>query len=536
MQLRDYQQRTIDQIRNQIKDNFRRKARGVDNNIIVYAPTGAGKTCIIASIADAAAKKGNKTLMVLDRLVLIPQTLDKLKGFNTPVSILHSAYEYDEDAPIQLASIDTLYRRINKDTYELSKDIKLIIIDEAHHSLAPKFNPLFDFAEEMGIPVIGFTATPEVTNKRKSLLDRFSHLVVSCSIVELIGAGWLCPFSIQSSSNSSLAEELSKVSIRNGDYCDAPLSKVLQQEKHLNHTVDTWIEKAKGKKSIFFGSTIEHCDLLCDTLAMRGITAFVVHANLGHEERLDIYELFAQGEIDVLLSVGVLCEGFDVPSVECVVLARPTKSMIIYIQQIGRGLRISPSTGKTDCLILDVAENYQTHGSPLEYIPEALAQKKTQEKCELPTKECHNCGTILPIFAVLCSGCGTSFHKEKTFSDVLKPLFLVESLTMQYRETQPYHTPRGFYQHKLIQAMNKKYKPEYAVMQYNQQFGQYPTQDIKRHALFSPTFSMADYEMYMEYLQEVKQKKDLSSSWVLKWLTTEFGEVFVRKAQGLEVM
>ena len=370
---------------------------------MVQMPTGTGKTHLMAEvireqlrIEDGKWKVGCAgVLVVAHRRELIEQISQTLKGFGVEHGIVDSKTNdldrITKEQKFIVASIQTLARRIdptpdlstkemgtlkaaanasfNTNTHK-SQEIghklnpSLVIVDEAHHALAATYRMLWERWPKARF--LGLTATPCRLNNAP-FTDLFQKLLQSWSIQEFIDKGWLSDFEYVSARPDS--EALHKVrSLKrrglDGDYQTKELATVMDVPESIEHLYKTYRQFADGKKGIVYAIDRQHAQHIAEHYQEQGVRCAVIDTKTPAEERKRIIEEYKQADGSVLVNVDIFSEGFDCPEVEFIQLARPTLSLSKYLQQVGRGMRVS--AGKPHVLILDNVGLYQTFGLPTE--------------------------------------------------------------------------------------------------------------------------------------------------------------------------
>lgn len=319
-------------------------------NILFQMPTGTGKTTVFSEIVRKAKQKNKTVLIVVHRLELVKQISDRLTEFNVNVGVISAKHEPNPEHDIQVASIQTLSRRVYPPA-------DIIIIDECHHSKANTYKKLWDIYPEARF--LGVTATPARINGEgfNDLYDilipsgKLSYFFENCYLVHIKHLVCSIP-------------DLSKVKQRMRDYDIEMLRNVMLNNSLMANLVESYNKFAKGKKTIVFAVDVIHSKEIVNRYKNAGISAAHLDAKTNDNERRDILNKFKSSKIMVLSNVDIVSEGFDVPDCEVVQLARPTKSLVLYLQQVGRCMR--PSKGKEYGLILDNAGLWLEHG--LSYI------------------------------------------------------------------------------------------------------------------------------------------------------------------------
>jgi len=310
---------------------------------MLMSPTGSGKTYLGLRIAQEALVRGRRALFVADRRTLIDQTSSTADSYGLAAHgvLMSQHWRNDPSMPFQIASAQTLARR-------QWPGADVIVIDEAHTQLAV----WVDYIQSPACTakVIGLSATPFSTGLGKI----FTNLVNAATMAELTDSGVLVPMRVMSCTKANMAGAATS----GGEWTDAAAGE--RGMEIVGDVVAEWLKYADRRKTIVFGSTIAHCAELCKQFNEAGVMAQLFTSETTEDERKGILSEYRKPSthLRVLISVEALAKGFDVPDVSCVVDARPLrKSLSTAIQMWGRGLRASPSTGKTDCLLLDHSGN-----------------------------------------------------------------------------------------------------------------------------------------------------------------------------------
>lgn len=359
--LRNYQTDAI----NKIVESFE---RGVGKQLII-CPTGSGKTIIMAALAK---RLGKRTLLLAHREELIKQAKDKFKMVWPEVeSGICMADQNEPDkfvvfGSVQSCSRDSRLQQLKENNFEL------LLIDEAHHASSPSYQKIIDGlgftgAYKKGL-VVGVTATP-MRSDDKELGDTFEEIPYSISIGTMIRAGYLSPVN-----GRRVLTKTSIQGVRNraGDFAIGELSEAINTPERNGFIAETYRKHASNRKGVAFCCDVQHCKDLAEAFRIAQIPAKAIYGDMDGLERKSALEELKNGQIQIATSCGVLTEGFDEPTISCVAMARPTKFKGLYIQCVGRGLRLHPS--KSDCLVLDFADeghNLETVASLGKTIPEA---------------------------------------------------------------------------------------------------------------------------------------------------------------------
>lgn len=368
--------------------------------VLLVAATGSGKTVIAASIISSSHAKSKRVVFFAHRQELINQTMNKLIDAGVPRAdigvLMGSDPRADAGARVQVASIQTWARRSDAPAADL------VFIDEAHCALSPSYRRAVAHYCAAGATVLGLTATPYRANG-DGLGECFDVIEVVAQPSELVAQGFILDPTIYAGKERA---DLSAVRISNGDYDAAALGSAMDKPNLVGGVVENWARLAEGRRTICFAATVEHSQSLVAAFVDSGVAAEHLDAETPKDDRAAILARLASGATAIVSNVGVLVEGFDLPAVKCCILARPTKSCGLFIQQCGRALR--PWQGQT-ALVLDHAQNAQRHGWPTADRAFTLEKKLKRGKGEAPVKECHECQRMCPVQARACPGCLCEF-------------------------------------------------------------------------------------------------------------------------------
>ncbi|MDD5870603.1 MAG: DEAD/DEAH box helicase, partial [Bacteroidales bacterium] len=356
---RDYQQLA--------KEKIFGKWNCVDN-ILYQMPTGTGKTRLFTSIIRDINVWGLRhnisfrILIIAHRSELIEQSSRSLDKYHIKHGVLAGTMKDKRDLTqaIQVASIQTITHPSNRCLIE-DLQFDFIIIDEAHHAVANSYQKLWKFCPNS--KKLGVTATPWRMNN-SGFTQIFDAYIPSMTIKEFIQKGWLAAYRYYSiPSNSDIIKSIE--SIRDfdieGDYKSSALTQVFDTSKIRAELYNSYAKNALGKKGIIYSISREHSEHICSQYRSHNITIENIDSETPAKTRERIINAFKSGEIDIIVNVDIFSEGFDCPDIEFIQLARPTKSLVKYIQQVGRGLR---KNGNKRCIILDNVGMYSRFGLP----------------------------------------------------------------------------------------------------------------------------------------------------------------------------
>lgn len=378
--------------------------------VLFYLPTGGGKTVTFSSIGMDFS---GTVLILAHRQELIGQASRTLNRCGVDHSFIGGA-----PSRVIVGSIQTAVSRIKT----LSTP-DLIIADEAHHSISGQWTKLFNhFSESM---ILGVTATPSRLDGR-GLNERYSFMVKGPSMPALIGTGDLVPSMIFS---IPLAD-FSGVKKRAGDYAKDELDGVIQEQKSiiLGDALKHYNKMSHGKKAVVFTHSVAMAREVAESFCGAGYRFASLDGGMSDAERLKIVNGIESGELDGITSCDIVSEGFDCPDLETAILLRPTQSLSLYIQQVGRVLR--PAKGKAYGLILDHVGNAHRFGPPdieREWSLEGKEQGSAKSKNDLQIRTCADCFAVIRASAATCPICGVvRFTQEREIKRLDGELVLFE--------------------------------------------------------------------------------------------------------------
>lgn len=338
------------------------------SNVMYQMPTGTGKTRLFTSIIrdltlhSIEINRRCGILIIAHRTELIEQIDASLDKYRIPHGIIAGSFKDRRNLmlPVQVASIQTITHPSN---YELAKafNADYIIIDEAHHAVARSYSKLWSLYPDS--KKLGVTATPWRMDGR-GFRPNFDVMVPSESIKKFLNDGWLAPYFFYSVPiGSNIRHEIDSITKFgiDGDYQTSALESVIDTNKIRAQLIDSYLKFANGKKGIIYSISKAHSKHICRQYSDIGINIADIDSDTPSEKRKQLVSDFKEGKIDILVNVDIFSEGFDCPDLEFVQLARPTRSLVKYIQQIGRGLR---RNGDKKCIILDNVGMYERFGLP----------------------------------------------------------------------------------------------------------------------------------------------------------------------------
>jgi len=423
MNLRPYQQEAVEAV----YEHLRTKK----NNPCVVLPTGTGKSLVLAQIAkDAVTLWGGRVLILAHVKELLEQNADKIRRLcpNLPVGIYSAGLKSrNTEEPVIVAGIQSVYNKAcDLDAFDL------IMVDECH-LIAPDGDGMYrTFLKDMkvinpNVRLVGMTATPfrlkgGLICKPDNLLNEICY---EAGLKEMIQQGYLSPLV----SRAGRAEaDLSKLHIRGGEFIGDEIEAAMDTEQLVTAACREIVDLTRDRKSVLiFTSSVKHCQHVAEAIrGYSGQECAIVTGETSPGERAEILDRFKgktvpadlfgtpKPPLKFLCNVNVLTTGFDAVNTDCVVLLRPTNSPGLLIQMVGRGTRLSPDTGKTDCLVLDYGGNIMRHG-PVDMI---RVKDKTPGGGDAPAKKCPQCFALIHAAYARCPHCGYEFppsqHSELT--------------------------------------------------------------------------------------------------------------------------
>ena len=438
-----------------------------DRRPVLQLPTGAGKTVIAAAIVAGARAKGNRVLFTVPAISLIDQTVQAFwnEGL-AEVGVIQSDHPMtNPHQPIQVASVQTLVQRGVPDT-------DVVVVDECHRWFK-FYGQWMARADWRNVPFIGLSATPWTSGLGK----HFTNLIVPTTTRQLIDDGWLSDFEVFVPSHPDLSE----VKVTAGDYQIDQLSKAMREKQLVADVVTTWQKLGENRPTLCFAVDRAHARKLQEQFLDAAIPTAYMDANTPREERADIAAEFERGDVKVVCNVGVLTTGVDW-DVRCLILARPTKSKILFTQIIGRALRTAE--GKDHALILDHSDTHLRLGMVTDIRVEELstgrheAGKRKQDRKDPLPKECPQCAFLVPVGVYECPKCGFKGVKQPAVHNVDGELVAFNGKRKPARRS-PQHVytadeKRQWFAELLGYAEERGWKPGWASHKYKEKFGHWP--------------------------------------------------------------
>jgi DNA repair protein RadD len=496
-----------------IKDLYESLAAG-HRRVAIIAGTGAGKTVISGQICAHAESRGCRLMFLVHLDVLVGQTYEKMKAFGLHCGFIKAGWPEDPDAPIQIASIQTMAKRDWWRTWPAN----MVFYDEAHTTVFSQIGQEVLYTTHRNAVHLAMTATPYRLGKDQ-LGDHMDTLVHSPMPSELQKMGFLAKMNYFGMPKGTQVN-LDGVRTVAGDYDERDLRNACDRPELVQRTVDEWKRLTPNKRTIAFCVDIEHARHVADAFKDAGIAADVVEGGTPIKERQRLYDSLKQGQLLVLTSCNVISIGFDEPSVEVGLLLRPTQSRALHYQQIGRVMRISPATGKTHGIILDQAGNLQRLGFPEDiksyHLPTA---KESSGQPVIPAKQCPACDRLVWSFMLECPSCGHEWPNEpEMLTDDLVELLSDEQLR-QLREQRM----RRFLKRQRKHDFQTGNSPNWTRHSFFEKFGCHPNDAWLQGCIFGDTPTPQDRQHYKNYLVAIAQQQRKPLDWVVREFQLEFG-------------
>jgi DNA repair protein RadD len=372
--LRPYQTDLVERIRIEFRQHRR---------VLAVAPTGSGKTVTFAYITSSAAAKGKRVFVAAHRAEIVEQISGAIDQMGVRHGRVQPGHSMTSD-PVQVAMVQTLARRLDR---IVPPD--LLVVDEAHHGVAGTWQSVC--AAWPTARILGVTATPQRLDGR-GLGEAFDTMVVGPSMADLIGQGFLAKYRYLAPPQQA---DLSAIRTKMGDFAIDELAAAMDKSVITGDAVQHYIEHLGGRPAIAFCVTVAHAEHVAEQFRSAGIRAASVDGKMDRVTRRDMIAAIGDGRLQVLTSCELISEGVDVPVVAGAILLRPTKSLGMGLQQIGRALRLKPDG--SDAVILDHVGNVNRHGLP--DAPRVWSLDAKKKRAGDPTESIAQCETCFRVFA-----------------------------------------------------------------------------------------------------------------------------------------
>jgi len=398
MKPRGYQITAVNHILNYLSDN-------PGKHPVVAMPTGSGKSLVIAEVVKHVVKTWGAKVLILSHVkeILVQDRTAMINHIGGPVGLYSVGLGSKTIERTTVAGIQSIWRKP-----DLFKQFDLIIIDEAH-LINPDENSMYrKFFDEVKSTYLGLTATPfrlgdgYIYGKDCLFDDMVYDLTSMSNFNKLVADGYLCRLRVP---QTQLELDVHGVHTKMGDFVESEMADKFNNAAITESALNE-VQKLGGecKKWLIFAINIDHAENITQSLKTRGIAAEVIHSKL-EIDRGVILQKFKEGSVKCIVNVNVLTTGFDDPEIDLIVMLRPTQSPVLYVQSVGRGLRIAP--GKKDCLIMDFAGNTKRLGCINDI--QVRKKKKGVEGIKPITKTCPECAEIMHPLIRICESCGFKF-------------------------------------------------------------------------------------------------------------------------------
>ena len=476
----------------QVVNEIRAAYKAGHRRVLLVAGTGFGKTTCCSHIIHGLIKKSNHAIFLAHRIELLDQCSQRLREHGVPHGILKSGRHLNTTWPVYVASVPTLVNRFKHANPELltwQPEADLIVIDEAHRASAPSYRKIIE--RYPNALVLGLTATPQRTNG-EGLGDMFDVIVQSPSVAELIQLGWLSPYILF---ESPMKMDFSGVEIKRGEMDEKAVAAMVDKPDLIGDVFRNWKLHADGQRTIIFAVSRLHAQHILEQFKSRGENFEYVDGDTDAEIRKNITTRFSRGDILGVVNVGIFSEGYDVPDVSCIVMARPTASLILWLQCCGRGLR--PAPGKTFCTYLDHGSNAMRLGLPDDPREWSLLGRKKNKPVIPSLRTCNVCFAVLRSGVRTCPSCGDTLPMVSGTTELptIQDAVLVERVPktraqLKFEKEQQLEFEKTFLadhvrkQEKVRYtsdgSQNPKYDPKAALKAFRYRFGEWPA---KKHGV-----------------------------------------------------
>lgn len=495
MQLRPYQTDAI--------DDLTTEAAGGKKRLLLVCPTGGGKTLIAGKIIQTAVSNGYSVLFLAHRRELIFQCAEKLKLYGINCGLILAQEPLEPYKKVQVASIQSYLVKVFRKRHFDKPVADLVVFDEAHHLLSSStwMRILEEYKDSI---VLGMTATP--INRKGQGMGHCFDTIVSCPpIKQLTRDGYLVPVRYFAPS----IPDLNGVKVQAGDYVESQLESRMDTPKLIGDICENWARICPDRKTIIFASGVKHSIHIAETFNQGGVKAEHIDGSTDKEQRDNIIERFKSGEVRVLVNCQVLTEGFDCPDASCLVFARPTKSLMLYIQVAGRVLRSAP--GKADCIIIDHSGVVYEHGPvdqdfewKMEYEKGSIEDDRVKIKVERKKRQitCDQCKMIYEG-RLECPGCGW----KPTVRG--KPVNTYEAYLQEIDgSTLPQVDKKMWWKAFRGHSQKMGYKPGWAWVKFKEKFGHSPKREWDYEAGIVPPLEVVSWIKYTQIKWAKRRDKD----------------------------
>ena len=484
---------------------------GEGHRPIICAPTGSGKTIIAGDIARREMKQGKRVLFLSGRREILRQTFDIFQDFcgTGNVGFLMAGEKpWWFYPPVIVASWDTVKARWDRsDVWKVPADV--VIYDECHLALSPRMCKTIipHYADEINI---GLTATPARQSGR-GLGTHFTRIIQVRTVQQIISEGYLAACEYWAGSYA----DVSGIKTVNGDFENKELSSVMRDGVLIGDVIDNWLRLASDRHTIVFATDIAHAEALTKRFQGAGVNAEVLHSKIPLSTRTAITENFRKQKFQVLVNVGIATYGYDVPSVNCVVLARPTKSIVLHLQTIGRGMRPKPDGDY--CMILDHAGNVRRLGTAEDMYRWTLDVNKTAAVNY--NRYLDKQDNTDDAYLTTCDACGHMFGRTRICPKcgwekplVARDIESVDADLVKIRHARGEATktdwPDSITTFRMLKghALTKGYKTGWAAHQYKSKYQNWPAREWNDYGGLEPSKRVKNWILSRQIAYSKKQK------------------------------
>jgi superfamily II DNA or RNA helicase len=365
--------------------------------VLLVASTGFGKTHTAAEIIKSAIQRGNDVWFLAHLREILDDTARRLRDAEIPHGFIMAGMPRNPYQPVQVVSVQTAVRR------PVVRKPGLIIIDECHLAIADTYKKVVEAAGNP--PLLGLSGSPQRLDGR-GLGELFDVMVPTCSTADLIAEGLLAPIRYYAPTKP----DLTGIRSRSGDFALDQLAEAVDRPSIIGDAVAHYRKYAHGRRAVAFCVNIAHAEHTAAAFAAAGYRAVAISGKSTRQERIQALSGLRQGTIDIVCNCALWVAGVDCPEIGCIILLRPTKSLTMYLQSVGRGLRIA--NGKPDLVVLDHASCVFTHGLPQDPREWSLDARPKRAGTNAPAvRECPSCFTCHPP-APVCPACGHVYVRE----------------------------------------------------------------------------------------------------------------------------
>lgn len=465
MQLRPYQERAVSEVRAALRQY---------HSLCLALQVGGGKTVIASELIRLAALKGMRSLFLVHRIELVHQAAGRLQAFGIEPGIIKAGFTPRPSLPVQVACVPTLIKRA-------MPVADLVILDECHHGVSQSWASIVEHYRAAGSYVVGITATPQRLDG-KPLGSCFEAIIEPVTTRELVDGGFLIAPTV-----FAPPVDLRGVRTRLGDYSIPELAE--RMNPLCGHIIETWAARARGLRTVVFAVNIQHSMLIEEGFRQAGARVAHIDGKTPPRQRARVNAMLRAGDLDVVTQCALWTEGVDIPELGCIVVARPTKSLSLHRQMIGRVMR--PSPGKTRALVLDHAGNYHAHGSILDEIEWSLTGPVRRVNDAAPVRTCKVCFAVLLPGVTACQECGAPVGAERGTPGIAGDGELIE-ITPEPKPTT--EQKRAEYERMVKLASARGSKLGSARHAFKARFGVWPQRygDVEREHYICPQKVMED--------------------------------------------